>query len=343
MDSLAIDYHGNGTFRTRRSVATAPGVGEVQIAVAYTGICGTDLTIAHGAMDARISSPWPIGHEMSGTIAEVGRGVEGWAKGDKVTVMPLDWCGHCPACLAGHNHICHNLNFVGIDSPGSLQERWNVRADLLIEIPDELSLRDAALVEPVAVAVHDVHRSGLTSDSKVVVIGSGPIGLLIAVVARHQGADVLLSEVSPFRVRLAEGLGFSVTNPTAEDLGAIVNEWTDGKGADIAFEVSGSVAGVATLTDVLAVRGTGVVVAIHATPPPINLFQMFWKELEIVGARVYERADFNEAVSLLATGVIPADVLITDVMPLEEAPAAIERLSSGEDIVKLLVTPHTQL
>jgi 2-desacetyl-2-hydroxyethyl bacteriochlorophyllide A dehydrogenase len=309
----------------------------VQIAVAYTGICGTDLKIAHGAMDYRISSPWPLGHEMSGTIAGVGAGVEGWSVGDKVTVMPLDWCGQCPACLAGHSHVCHNLNFVGIDSPGSLQERWNVRADLLVPVPDDLDLRTAALVEPVAVAVHDVRRAGLKAGSQVVVIGGGPIGVLIALVLQYQGVGVIISEVSPFRVQFATGLGFRVVNPKSEDLKNVVEDWTAGKGADCAFEVSGSAAGVAVLTDVLAVRGRGVVVAIHPEPRPVNLFQMFWKELDIVGTRVYERTDFEEALRLLTAGVIPADAIITDVMPLSEASAAIARLSGGEDIVKLLV------
>jgi (R,R)-butanediol dehydrogenase/meso-butanediol dehydrogenase/diacetyl reductase len=337
IDHLVVQYRRNGDFKAFRAPTEPPGDGEVQISVAYTGICGTDLKIAHGAMDSRISSPWPIGHEMSGTLAEVGAGVEGWAQGDRVTVMPLDWCGRCPACDAGHSHICHNLNFVGIDSPGSLQEKWNVRADLLVRLPADLGLRSAALVEPVAVAVHDVRRAQLSPTSRVVVIGGGPIGILIALVARHQGADVIVSEVNPFRAQFAADLDFVAVNPGSEDLNAVVEDWTAGKGADCAFEVSGSPAGVAALTEVLAVRGRGVIVAIHPEPQPFNLFQMFWKELEIVGTRVYQRTDFEEAIRLLTAGVIPADTLITDVMPLSEASAAIERLSGGEDIVKLLV------
>ena len=102
------------------------GVGEVSIDVAYTGICGTDLHILHGAMDARVTLPAVLGHEMSGTISSVGEGVDRWSAGDRVTVMPLVWCGHCPACRAGDQHICHNLDFLGIDSPGSMQARWTV-------------------------------------------------------------------------------------------------------------------------------------------------------------------------------------------------------------------------
>lgn len=337
MSFLSIEYHGEGRFEQARREVPAPSEGEVQIEVAYTGICGTDLKIAHGAMDGRFGSPWPIGHETSGTIAAVGSGVEGWSVGDKVTVMPLDWCGDCPACNAGHTHICHNLNFMGIDSPGSLQERWNVAARTLVRIPDAVDLRSAALVEPVAVAVHDVRRAETSAGDRVVVIGGGPIGLLIAIVATAAGAEVLISEVSAFRIDLAQRLGLRTINPLEDDLGEAVSKWTDGKGADAAFEVSGSAAGVQSMTDVLAVRGTGVVVAIHPDPQPVNLFSMFWKELRVLGARVYQRQDFETALSLLEDGTIPADALITDVMPLDQTQEAIERLSSGDAIVKLLV------
>jgi 2-desacetyl-2-hydroxyethyl bacteriochlorophyllide A dehydrogenase len=337
MTSLAVDYQGGGRFKPRSYEPTEPASGEVRIAVAFTGICGTDLKIAHGAMDHRITSPWPIGHEMSGTIEALASDVTGWKPGDKVTVMPLEWCGQCPACSRGHSHVCQNLDFVGIDSPGSLQQHWNVPARLLVRIPDRLSLEHATLAEPTAVAVHDVRRGGVEPADQVVVIGGGPIGLLIALVANHIGADVLLSEVSSFRRGLANRLGLRTVDPTSEDLPTIVAEWSDGKGADVSFEVSGSKLGVLALTDVLAVRGRGVVVAIHTEPTPVDLMAAFWKELDIRGARVYQRADFEEAVDLLAAGVIPAESLITEVVPLSMTEQAIARLASGEDIVKLVI------
>lgn len=334
---LAIDYLGGGAFGRRVYEAADPGPGEVGIAVAFTGICGTDLKIAHGAMDDRVTSPRPIGHEMSGTVEAIGAGVTGWRRGDKVTVMPLDWCGHCHACRRGHNHVCQNLEFVGIDAPGSLQQRWNVPARLLVRVPDEVPLERAALAEPTAVAVHDVRRGRVDGSDQVVVVGGGPIGLLIALVATHIGADVLVSEISPRRRRLAAGLGLRVLDPVADDLAATVADWSQGKGAEVAFEVSGSAAGVRSLTDVLAVRGRGVVVAIHTQPIPVDLMAAFWKELDVHGARVYQRQDFEDAVALLADGVIPAESLITDIVPLPQAEAAIQRLASGDEIVKLLI------
>src|SRR4051794_31388443 len=110
----AARYVGDRVIRVATTEATPPGPGEVQVAVAFTGICGTDLHVLHGHMAARVQPPAVLGHEMSGRVAAVGPGVEGWAPGDPVTAMPLRWCGTCPVCVAGNTHICRNLDFVGI-------------------------------------------------------------------------------------------------------------------------------------------------------------------------------------------------------------------------------------
>ncbi len=133
-----------------------PQAGQVQLKVSHSGICGTDLHIFHGVMDARVANPQIMGHEMSGIVHILGADVEGFAVGDPVTVMPLDPCGHCPACQAGHSHICHNLTFLGIDTPGSFQSYWTVPAHTLHHLPENLSLAHGALIEPLAVACHDV-------------------------------------------------------------------------------------------------------------------------------------------------------------------------------------------
>ncbi len=313
-----------------------PGKGEVAVEVAYTGICGTDLHILHGAMDARVTLPAVLGHEMSGTISALGDGVTGWAVGDRVTVMPLRWCGDCPACRAGHQHICHDLDFLGIDSPGSMQARWTVSEDVLVALPPTLSLEAAALAEPAAVAVHDVRRSGLGAGERALVVGGGPIGVLIACVARSAGADVLVLEVSEPRRAFAETLGLRAIDPVSGDVQALVADWTAGAGADVAFEVSGAVAGLETAIESLGVRGRIVVVAIHSTPPPVNLFRVFWRELTLIGARVYERDDFEQAVRLLDTGAIPAAQLITRIESLGDVAAAFAELESGR-AMKVLI------
>src|SRR3954447_6253455 len=157
----AARYVGHGSLELAHVPVAPPGPGEVQLDVAYTGICGTDLHILHGAMDARVTRPAVLGHEMAGRVASVGDGVEGWAVGDAATVMPLVSCGSCPACTSGASHICYRLIFLGIDAPGSMQSRWNVPASVLVRLPDHVSLQTAALTEPTAVAVHDVRRAAL--------------------------------------------------------------------------------------------------------------------------------------------------------------------------------------
>jgi (R,R)-butanediol dehydrogenase/meso-butanediol dehydrogenase/diacetyl reductase len=281
-------------------------------------------------MDARVSLPAIIGHEMSGRIAALGEGVTGWSIGDPVTVMPLDWDGTCPACRAGNEHICQHLDFVGIDSPGALQGRWTVRADLLVPLPADLALDRAALVEPVAVAVHDVRRSELATGDHVVVLGGGPIGVLIAVVARDAGATVLLSEPDAGRRAMVDKLGIEAVDPTATDLVAEVEARTSGAGADVVFEVSGAAPAVLTATSVAKVRGTVVVVAIHPNPTAVDLQRVFWRELRLLGARVYRRADFERAVELVA------DDLISEVVGIDRVADAFAALEGGQ-AMKVLV------
>ena len=255
-DPQAAYYIGDGQIEIRSAEIVAPTPGTVQIKVAFTGICGTDLHIVHGAMDGRVSPPAVLGHEMAGHIAAVGEGVTGWQPGDAATVMPLVWCGECAACRMGASHICQRLSFLGIDMAGSLQSRWTVPAATLVPLPTEMSLRTAALAEPTAVAVHDIRRAQLAPGERAIVIGGGPIGLLVAVVARHAGAEVLLVEPNDERRALAERAGLATLDPRKHDVAGHVEGQTDGVGVDVAFEVSGAVAGMHSAVHALG-RGGG--------------------------------------------------------------------------------------
>ncbi len=199
-----------------------------------------------------------------------------------------------------------------------------------------MPLETAALAEPTAVAVHDVRRSGLEAGERAVVVGAGPIGLLIATVARSFGAEVVVFEPNARRRAVVDSLGIRAVDPLAEDAATWVDGWTEGAGASVTFEVSGTSAGTATAIGCLGARGRAVVVGIHAAPPPVDLFRVFWRELTLIGARVYERPDYEEAVRLLAAGVIPSDTLITDVVPLDGVAEAFRVLDAGE-AMKILV------
>jgi 2-desacetyl-2-hydroxyethyl bacteriochlorophyllide A dehydrogenase len=313
-----------------------PGPGEVRLNVAYVGICGTDVHIYHGAMDARVKPPQIIGHEMSGTIAEVGAGVAGLAIGDPVVVRPLDNRAETPADR-GHSHICRNLKFIGIDSPGAYQNSWTVPAFTVHKAPAGVDLKLAALAEPLAVACHDVRLAEVKTGELAVVIGGGPIGILVALVARAAGAHVILSEVNAWRLDFARSLGLEAVNPAETDLPALCRERTAGAGADLVFEVSGARAAAASMTDLLAIRGRIVVVAIYPKPAEINLFQFFWKELQMRGARVYEPEDYTQAVKLVAAGTLPLEKLITKVAPLAQLSEVFRALDEEPNTMKVLI------
>jgi (R,R)-butanediol dehydrogenase / meso-butanediol dehydrogenase / diacetyl reductase len=333
---IAVYYEGGGRFALGRCEPQSPRRGEVRLEVAYCGICGTDIHIAHGAMDHRVAPPQIIGHEMSGTVAELGADVEDFEVGDAVVVRPLDARGETPADN-GWSHISRDLKFLGIDAPGAFQSSWTVPAFTLHRLPAAVDLATAALTEPLAVACHDVRRAELVGGETAVVIGGGPIGLLVALVAREAGARVVVSEVNPARLAFAAELGFDVVDPCEDDLAEHVAALTAGAGADVVFEVSGSAAGALAMTRPASLRGRIVVVAIFPEAQPISLFDVFWKELELRGARVYEPEDYERAIALLADSRLPLARLITAVEPLERLPAVFEEHARGSSAMKILV------
>jgi 2-desacetyl-2-hydroxyethyl bacteriochlorophyllide A dehydrogenase len=272
---------------------------------------------------------------MSGVVTETGSGVEDVAVGQQVVVRPLISCNECAACKAGHSHICQKLLFLGIDAPGALQNYWTVPAEIVHVVPDQVPLHIAALIEPVAVACHDVRRGSLASGESAVVFGAGPIGLLIALLARHKGARVLITDVNPTRLELARSLDLEAVPP--DRLASAMESLAGETGADVVFEVSGAAAAIAEATGLLRTRGRLVVVGIHSEPHEVDLFRVFWRELQLLGARVYEPGDFDEAIALVAEGSLPLDRLVSSVIPLDEVAKGFEMLHSGGGAVKVLI------
>ncbi|MGC6425255.1 MAG: zinc-dependent alcohol dehydrogenase [Lentimonas sp.] len=332
----AAYYNGNKEFTIGACEPVAPAAGDIRLEVAYCGVCGTDIHIAHGAMDARVPSPMVIGHEMSGTVAELGEGVEGFEVGDKVVVRPLDNRGES-AADRGFSHICKDLKFIGIDSPGAFQKSWTVPAFTVHKLPSDIDLKLAALVEPLAVACHDVRLGKVKEGELAFVLGGGPIGMLVALVAKSAGARVVVSEISEFRLEFAKSLGLEALSPIHTDLEQWAKDQSGGFGADVVFEVSGAKPAAASMTKLLGIRGRIVVVAIYPQPIEINLFDFFWKELSMSGARVYEPEDYEKAISLIAGGDIPFDKLISLVEPLEKLPDVFKQLDSNPEAMKVLI------
>jgi len=169
------------------------------------------------------------------------------------------------------------------------------------------------------------------------VLGGGPIGALVALVAREAGAQVVVSEINPFRLRLLESLGFEAVNPLETDLVKFVNARTGDAGADVVFEVSGAAPAALQMTDLLRTRGRVVMVAVFAKPVPVNLHRFFWRELRLIGARVYEREDFARAIALLESGTVPFEKLITGVYPLDGLQQGLQEMEQGGAVMKILI------
>ena len=328
-------YEGAGRFRTGTAAVPAAAAGEAVLKVKRVGICGTDLHIFQGHLDHRVPRGGIIGHETFAEVAEAPAGA-GFVKGDRVVVEPLRVCHACRACKMGATWLCYKLKVLGVDVSGGMQEYWAVPTERLIKVPASLSDDHAAVMEPLAIATHDVTRANVKKGDAVLVFGGGPIGALIALVARHRGARVIVSEVNPFRVALLKGLGLEVVGPGV-DVVKFANDWTDGEGVDIAFEVTGNAAAVRLMTDVVRVWGTISVVAIHAEPMVVNLYPMFARELTMHGSRLYARADWEEAIRLAASGAVPVGPLVTHKIPLEGLQEGMEQALRGGPVMKVLV------
>lgn len=192
------------------------------------------------------------------------------------------------------------------------------------------------MVEPLAVAAHDVRRARLQSGETALVIGGGPIGMLIAMVAKAEGARVILSEINESRLAMAAEMGLKGLNPKAVNVADAVLEMTGSAGADVVFEVSGTQPGVDLMTAAERARGRIVMVAIHAKKAEVDLFRFFWREVEMLGARVYEPQDYDRALQMIAGG-LPVARLITDRHPLAQVQAAFEALEGNPTAMKTLI------
>lgn len=320
---------------TRVPVPEVPE-GWALVEIAYNGICGTDLSILHGKHPRAEHGLIP-GHEMSGWITEPG--ASGLAVGTLVVVEPLLTCGTCRACTTGDAHVCKNLGLYGIDTPGGMATSVALPPEVLHAVPESVDPRTAALVEPLAVAVHAVSRSGMEQGDTVAVFGAGPIGVLTALVARHEGAGtVVVTEPSPWRREVAASLGFEVV-PDASTMTAVVGALTDGEGADTTFDSAAHPAVAAEVTAATRVLGRIVVVGVYKQPVPIDLQAVCFKEQTVTGVRVYTSADVTRAIELLASGDVDLSAFPTKAFALEDTAAAFEAATSGQDCLKVLVTP----
>jgi L-iditol 2-dehydrogenase len=311
------------------------------------GVCGSDLRRWREGPPEGAGGIIP-GHEVAGVVVDVGAQVTRYAPGDRLAVAPDVHCGHCYYCRHGMYNLCDDLRFVGITPGygGGFAERLLLSGEVLANgivhpMPDGLSFVEGALAEPCSSVLAAHHKAGTSLDDVVVVMGAGPIGCLHAVVAQARGARAIVSEPSEQRRAMAERFEpEAIVDPFREDLASAVLERTGGLGADIVI-CANPVAATQTQA-VEIVRKGGRVVLFGGLPkaaPMVTLDanRIHYGEIEVVGAFSYHPTYHKLALDLLARKVIPADLLVTHIFPLDRVAEAFETAAGGEGL-KVVVT-----
>jgi (R,R)-butanediol dehydrogenase / meso-butanediol dehydrogenase / diacetyl reductase len=335
----SVVWHGAYQASFEDSPMPTPKEGEVLIKVVYAGICGSDITIYSGK-HWRAKPPMIPGHEFSGEVVEVNAAGSDLKVGERVVVEPLLPCGKCHACLSGSYHVCTTLKLLGNDCDGGFAEYVCAPAHRVYRIPDHLSMEEAALVEPASVATHDVRRSNVKLGDHVTVLGGGPIGLLVAQIARVASAcPVDIVEISDWRLDLAKRMGFDPINPKQVDTVEEVLRRTNGKGADVVFDTAGAAVTSAQLTKLVKVHGQVMIVAMPKEYHPVDLAAFALKEIDLRGCRVYNADDYRAAINLIAEGKIDVKSMISHVMPLEQGVEGLELARKGDASMKILLKP----
>ncbi|MEE2709446.1 MAG: zinc-binding dehydrogenase [Gemmatimonadota bacterium] len=313
--------------------------GHVKIEVEAAGICGTDLHIYLSEYPS--NPPVIVGHEVSGTVVDLD-GADDIAIGDAVTAIPTTVvCGECRYCQAGDLSLCAHRLSIGSGVHGTFTQFVVVPAWAVRKIPANIDIRSGALSEPLCCCVKAVSmRTQIMAGDIAVVTGPGPIGLMTAQVARAEGAHVILTGTSIDEERLALGARWAdhVVNVETEDLAGIVGDLTDGYGADVILECSGSAAGTRSAIDLVRKQGTIMQIGLHGVPVEVDFFQAELKEITIKTSFAGSLPAWDRTMLMMEQGKIDLKSLISDVVPLTDFENAFERLLRKEGM-KMVLQP----
>ena len=323
----ALIIAGPGDAKIIKTGKPVPGRGEVLTRVIYSGICGTDLAIYSGDLsfvrDGLIKYPVRIGHEWSGIVEAVGEGVSRFRPGDRVVSDTGVTCGTCPHCLAGDYNRCPNTRALGtIDCwDGSFAEYMLMPERHMFQIPDSVDLDVAALTEPSTIALAAVQKAAITADSRVLVVGTGAIGLAAAALCKYYGArQVLVGGRKDIKLDVAKTVGADETvNMTRDDLAQFVKARTDGKGADVVIETSGSIGALAQCVHAAASKARIQLISFYETQLrdfDIDTFTL--KAMQMTGI-VGEFGLTDKVVQIMASGKINMRPLITHRFAFDDA------------------------
>ena len=347
----AAVFHGEHDVRVEEVADPAgPGAGEVLIRPLWCGICGTDLheyamgPIVIPAEPHRLNGsqlPQVLGHEFSAEVVGIGPGVTNVRPGQRVSIMPLLFCGTCYFCRRGLNHLCVSMACIGLSYDwGGIAELAVVPASHVSPLPDSVSDLQGALVEPTAVAAYGVDVAQVRPGDTVLVTGAGPIGALASLYAAQLGARVVISEVNPIRAKLAESLDVGeVVDPTQVDVVEWIKDRTEGIGADAVIECSGNERALQTAID--AVRSAGRIsqTGLHTKAAAIEPMKLSEHDIALVGTWCYPVTDWPRIIGLIARGRLPVEKVVTAQVPMADI---VDRgfevlLSPTGDQVKVLI------
>lgn len=333
----ALVYTGPKSVEVRDVPVPEPHAGAVKVRMAYCGVCGTDIGIYSGK-HPRAQAPLVLGHEFIGRVEQSPEGSR-FATGDRVVAYPLISCGSCHPCRNGTPHVCANLRLIGIDRDGGMTDHQWIEESVLFKVPDSLSDEVAALVEPLAVVVRTLHQARFELLQSAVVMGAGPIGMLTAIVLRHAGAsNVIISDVDSGRLALCQELGFETVDVRNESLIERVETATQGDGVDAVFECSGVESAALDMTKLVRVGGTICLTATHKSAHAVNLIDVNFKEIMLIGSRVYTQAEFGSALTLAETLADELRKTITQVVPLSDSAGIFDTIAAPSiNTVKILV------
>jgi 2-desacetyl-2-hydroxyethyl bacteriochlorophyllide A dehydrogenase len=333
---IAARYLGPDRIEPVEVAVPSIGHDEALIQVEACGFCGSDLGIVAG-VHPRARPPLTIGHEFCGRVAEIHSDSSPIRLGDRVTSYPLISCGTCFACRHGQAHVCRQLRLYGFDADGGMAQFVKLPVDSLIALSPNMAAEIGALVEPLAVAVHGAARVPLEEARTVAVMGAGPIGLLTALVLRRRGVEnILISDVLATRLERAARLGLTAIHANEGFLEQVL-ERTNGDGADIVFECVGAAGTAQQMTSLARCRGTIVNLGVFKRLTPVDLQAVNFKEISIVGSRVYTRQDFEDAVAMGAA--LPLEGLVTHSFPLTQVAEAFDRFRAAEGACKVIMKP----
>ena len=331
----ASRFLGNKTFAVTDLPTPHAGPGELVLRNQVCGICGTDVHIYHGEPgSADVNPPVVLGHEYSGEVVEVGKGVTGFAVGDHVTVDPNIYCGHCAYCQNGKKQLCPSMEAIGVTRDGGFAQYSLIPASQAFKLEPTVPWEAAAMAEPLACCLHGIDLAGIQVGDKVCVVGGGAIGLLMVQLAKLSGASqIVLSEPNEKRRQVGLQLGANAaldpTRPDAQEAFAQVL----GGGANVVIECVGNVPAVKSA---FQFAGKGATVLLFSVPKvdatfDLPLFDVYKKELTIKGSFVNPDT-LARAVALINSGKVDFDPIITHRFTLDQLPEAIAMQMSDASI-----------